>query len=90
LDRRGGKIEGRRKLRTEELRNFYSSPNIIRMIELKNMSWARYVARMGEKENAYRTSEFRILMEMSDGKIPLGRHRRDWGNNIKTDFRDTG
>jgi hypothetical protein len=29
-----------RKLRNKELRNFYSSPNIIRMIKSKRMRWA--------------------------------------------------
>jgi hypothetical protein len=42
-----------RKLYNEELHNLYSSPNIIRMIE-SMMRWVRYVARMGEKQNAYR------------------------------------
>jgi hypothetical protein len=43
-----------RKLHTEELHNFYSSPNIIsRMIKSRRMGWAGHVARMGEKRNAY-------------------------------------
>jgi hypothetical protein len=36
-----------RKLRNEELHNFYSSPNIIRMIKSRRMRWAGNVARMG-------------------------------------------
>jgi hypothetical protein len=44
------------KLRNEELHNLYSSPNIIRMIKSRRMSWAGYVARMGEKRNTYRIS----------------------------------
>jgi hypothetical protein len=46
--------EGWRKLHDEKLRNLYSSSNIIRMIKLRRMRWAGYVARMGEKRNAYR------------------------------------
>jgi hypothetical protein len=32
---------GWRKLHNEELHNFYSSPNIIRMIKSRRMRWAR-------------------------------------------------
>jgi hypothetical protein len=42
-----------RKLHNEELHDFYSSPNIIRMIKSRRIIWAGYVARMG-KRNAYR------------------------------------
>jgi hypothetical protein len=36
-----------RKLHNDELHNFYSSPNIIRMIKSRRMRWAGHVARMG-------------------------------------------
>jgi hypothetical protein len=36
-----------RKLQDEELHNLYFSPNIIRMIKSRRMSWAGHVARMG-------------------------------------------
>jgi hypothetical protein len=39
----------------------------------------------GETRNAYR-----ILMREPEGKIPLGRPRRIWVNNIKMDLRDIG
>jgi hypothetical protein len=35
---------GWRKLHNEELRNFYSSPSIIRMIESRRMRWEEHVA----------------------------------------------
>jgi hypothetical protein len=38
-----------RKLRNEELHNLYTSPNVIRMIKLRRMRWARHVARMGRR-----------------------------------------
>jgi hypothetical protein len=43
-----------RKLHNKELRDFYSSPSIIRIIKSRRMRWAGHVARMGEKRNAYR------------------------------------
>jgi hypothetical protein len=60
-----------RKLHNEELRNLYSSPNVIRMMKSKGMRWAGHVARMGETRNAYK-----ILVEKPEGKRPLGRPRR--------------
>jgi hypothetical protein len=60
-----------RKLHYEELRNLYSSPSIIRIINSKRMRRAVYVARMGEKRNAYR-----LLVGEPDGKRPLGRPTR--------------
>jgi hypothetical protein len=38
--------EGWRKLHNEELHNFYSSPDVIRMIKSRRMKWAGHVARM--------------------------------------------
>jgi hypothetical protein len=35
-----------RKLHNEELRDLYSSPSIIRMIESRRMRWVGHVARM--------------------------------------------
>jgi hypothetical protein len=37
-----------RKLHNEELRNLYSTPDIIKQIKLRRMGWAGHVARMGE------------------------------------------
>jgi hypothetical protein len=36
------------KLHNDELYSLYSSPNIVRLIELRRMRWAGHVARMGE------------------------------------------
>jgi hypothetical protein len=38
---------------------------------------------MGEKRNAYR-----LFVGKPEGKIPLGRPRRKWVDNIKMIFRD--
>jgi hypothetical protein len=47
------------------------------------MRWEGHVERMGEKRNAYR-----ILVGKPKGKRPLGRPRRRWVDNIKTNLRD--
>jgi hypothetical protein len=39
-----------RKLHNDELHNLYSSSNIVRVIKLRWMGWAGYVARMGKEE----------------------------------------
>jgi hypothetical protein len=59
-----------RKLHNEELHNLYSSPDIIRMIKSRRISWAGHAARMG-KRNAYR-----ILVGKPEGKRQLRRPRR--------------
>jgi hypothetical protein len=40
---------------------------------------------MEEKRNAYR-----IVVGKPEGSRPLGRPRRRWEDNIKTDFREIG
>jgi hypothetical protein len=40
---------------------------------------------MGEKKNAYR-----LLVGNSEGKIPLGRPRRRWVDNVKMDPGEIG
>jgi hypothetical protein len=40
---------------------------------------------MADRRNAYR-----ILVEMPEGKRPLGRSRRRWMDNIKMDLREIG
>jgi hypothetical protein len=59
---------GWRTLHNEELYNLYTSLSIIRMIKSSRIRWARHVARMGAKRNAYR-----ILVGKPEGKRPLGK-----------------
>jgi hypothetical protein len=59
------------RLHNEELHDLYSSPNIVWVIKSRRMTWAGYVARMGEKRGAYR-----ILVGRPEGRRPLGRPRR--------------
>jgi hypothetical protein len=74
-----------RKLHNEELRDFYSSPSIIRIIKSRRMRWAGHVARIGEKRNAYR-----LLVRKPEGKRPLGKPRRRWVDNIRMDLGEVG
>jgi hypothetical protein len=78
-------IGDRRKLHNEELYNLYCSPSIIRIIKSRRMRWAKHVARMGDKRNAYR-----ILVGKPEGKRPQGRSRRRWEDNIRIDLREIG
>jgi hypothetical protein len=45
------------------------------------MKWMGQVALMGEKRNAYR-----LLVGKPEGKRPLGRPRRRWVDNIRTNL----
>jgi hypothetical protein len=49
------------------------------------MRRAGYVARMGEKRNAYR-----LLVGKPEGRRPLGRQRRRWLHNIRMDLVEVG
>jgi len=49
------------------------------------MRWAGYVARMGEERGVYR-----VLVEKSEGKRPLGRPRRRCVDNIRNDLQEVG
>jgi hypothetical protein len=74
-----------RRLCKEKLHAPYSPPNIIRVIKWRRMRWAGYVARMREKRG-----EHRILVGRPEERRPLGRSRRRWEDNIKTDLQEVG
>ena len=74
-----------RKLHNEELNDLCSSPNIIRLIKSRRMSWAGLVVRMMESRGVYR-----VLEGKPEGKIPLGRPRLRWEDNIKMDLQEVG
>jgi hypothetical protein len=65
-------------LHNDELHSLYSSPNIVKVIKSRRMSWAENVARMGEGRGVYRVLFGR----------PEGRTRRKWEDNIKMDLRE--
>jgi len=55
----------------EELNDLYSSLNTIRLTKSIRMKWTVHVAFMRERKDVYKVS-----MEKSEGKRPLGRPRR--------------
>jgi len=70
-----------RRLHKEVLNDLYSSPNIVRVIKSRRMKLAGHVARMGEERGVCR-----VLVGKPEGRRPLGRPRRRWVDNIRTDL----
>jgi hypothetical protein len=54
------------------------------MIKSRSMRWAWHV------ESTGRDNKCNILVGRADGRRPLGRSRRQWDDNIKTDFKEVG
>jgi hypothetical protein len=57
----------------------------VRAIKSRRLRWAGHVARMGERRAAHTA-----LVGKPEGRIPLGRPRRRWEDNIKMDLREVG
>jgi len=49
------------------------------------MRWAGHMARMGEGRGVYM-----VVVGKPEGKRPLGRRRRRWVDNIRTDLQEVG
>jgi hypothetical protein len=49
------------------------------------MRWAGHVARLRERRGVYR-----VLVGKPEERIPFGRIRRRWEDNIKTDIQEVG
>jgi len=47
------------------------------------MRWAGHVASLGEERGVYR-----VLVGKPEGKIPLGRPRHGWVDNIRMDLQE--
>jgi len=77
--RRDEVTEDWRRLHNEELNDLYSSPNVVRIIKWKIMRWAGHVARMVGS-----------WWGKPEGRRPLGRPRRRWLDNIRTDLHEVG
>jgi hypothetical protein len=55
------------------------------MIKSRRMRWVGHVVRTSEKRHSYG-----ILVGKPEGKIPLGRPRHRWVDNIKMYLREAG
>jgi hypothetical protein len=77
--------EDRRRLHNEELNGLYSSLNIVRVNKSRRTRRAGHVARMRERRCVYR-----ILVGRPEGRRPLGKPTRKWGDNIKMDLQEVG
>jgi len=51
----------------------------------RSVRWARLVARMGQMRKAYA-----VFIGKPEGRIPLGRSKRRWEDNIRMDIREMG
>ena len=65
----------------------YGSPNVVRVITFRRLSWAVHVARMEEGRSAFKILTGRPTLT---GKIPLGRPRLRWDDNITMDLKEIG
>ena len=78
--------EGRRHVRNEGFRDLYCSLNTVRVIRpFRIIRLVGHVARVGERRGAHG-----ISVGGPDGKRPLGRPARKWGDNNKTDLKEIG
>jgi hypothetical protein len=51
--------------------------------QIEKMRWAKHVARIGERRVKYK-----VLVGKPERKIPPGRSRHTWEDNIKMDLQD--
>ena len=58
--------------------SLYRSRNIVRVIKSRRLRWVGHVARTEKGGSA-----LKILTGKPTGKIPLGRSRRRWEDNIR-------
>jgi hypothetical protein len=72
-------IGGWRKLRSEEVHDFYSSPSVITINKSRRMRGVRHVARMGR-------TAYKLLVGIPQGKRPTGGPRFRWVDNINMDL----
>ena len=57
----------------------------MRVIKSRIMRLAGHVARMGEERGVYR-----VVVGKPEGRSPMGRPKRRWANNIRTDLQEVG
>ena len=73
-----------RKLHSEEIMDLYSLTNIVRVVKSeKNEVGGKCGAHGGRGVHM-------VLVGKPEGKMPLGKPRRRWKDNIKMDLQDVG
>jgi hypothetical protein len=83
---KGDEVTGEwRKLHEEELNDLYCSSDVVWVNRPRRMGWAGHVARMRERRVVHK-----VLVGKPEGKIPLGRPRHRWEDNIKMYLREVG
>ena len=68
-----------------QFRHCASSPNTVQVIKSRRIRWTGHVACMGEERGVYR-----VLLGKPEGRRPVGRPRRRWVDNIRTDLHEVG
>jgi len=80
-----------RKLHDGELNDMYATPNIIRVvIKPRRMRWTGHVACNGKGGGGAGGKHTWFWWGKPAGNIPLGKLRRRWEDNIKTDVQEVG
>jgi len=77
-------VGGWRRLNNEELRNLYTSENVIRVIKSRRIRWVGHVARMRKLRNVCN-----ILVGKPERKRPLGRPKCRGDDNIRMALRES-
>jgi hypothetical protein len=72
-------------LHNGELHNLYSSPNNIRQIKSRRMTWEEHVARVGKWEKSAQG-----FGGKPEEKRPFERSRRRWEDGMGIDLREIG
>jgi len=62
----------------------YASPGISRAIRPRWLRLREHLTRMAEERHAYG-----FIVAKAKGKIQLGRPKRGWDTNLKTDLKET-
>jgi hypothetical protein len=75
-----------RKLHSEEPKDLYLSPIIVRVIKSRRMGWLGHVAHVW----GWGRGIYRVLMGKPEGKRSLRRPRHRWEDNIKMNLQEVG
>ena len=63
----------------------FTSGTVVFLVSSLSILWAGHLARMGEERGVCR-----FLVGKPEGRRPMGRPRRSWVDNIRTDLQEVG